>query len=48
MAGAAAIAQSRRSNKAAIEASEIALEGLIGQFWDDQKTQAAIAAATPK
>ncbi len=36
------------ANKAAIEAGEIAIQGLVGQFWTDTKLAPAIAAATPK
>ena len=36
------------ANKAALEAGEIAIQGLVGQFWTDPKLAPAIAAATPK
>ena len=36
------------ANKAAIEAGEIAIQGLVGQFWNDPGLVPAIANATPK
>ncbi len=36
------------ANKAAIEAGEVALQGVVGQFWTDPKLQDAIAKASSK
>jgi hypothetical protein len=36
------------ANKAALEACEIAIQGLVGQFWSDPKLASAVASATPK
>ncbi len=36
------------ANKAAIEAGEIAIQGLVGQFWGDPKLAPAVISATPK
>ena len=49
LAGAAGdAAKVRAANKTAIEAGEIAIQGLVGQFWTDPKLAPAIVAAMPK
>ncbi|MBI4187622.1 MAG: hypothetical protein HY529_00255 [Chloroflexi bacterium] len=41
-------AKASATNKTAIEAGEVAIQGLVGQFWSDPKLAPAIASATPK
>ena len=41
-------AKGRAANKNAIEAGDIAIQGLVGQFWADPKLAPAITAATSK
>ncbi len=49
LAGAAGdAAKVSAANKAAIEAGEVAIQGLVGQFWTDSALAPAIASATPK
>lgn len=42
------VAKVRAANKDAVEAGEVALQGVVGQFWTDPKLAAAIASASQR
>lgn len=42
------VAKVRAANKDAVEAGEVAIQGVVGQFWTDPKLPAAIASASQR